>query len=215
MVQKYIPWGYSSWSWGIGPVIASGHAVLLSWSAAGTTSAAAIASGSQDGVIRNAAIQLKALGGVILLRPFFEFDQPVGHPRYIGSPAQVVAAWQRTYTIFKSVGVPNVRFVWSPMAFDFARGVAQQFWPGSAYVDWVGPDGYNFPGRSFRDWQTIFGIGLRVCRGSAQADDDPRDRVAGQGSPHTGMADSRGGLDPGPPRRTVGQLLRLDQPQGL
>ena len=157
VVQKYIPWGYSSWSWGIGPVIASGHAVLLSWSAAGTTSAAAIASGSQDGVIRNAAIQLKALGGVILLRPFFEFDQPVGHPRYIGSPAQVVAAWQRTYTIFKSVGVPNVRFVWSPMAFDFARGVAQQFWPGSAYVDWVGPDGYNFPGRSFRDWQTIFG----------------------------------------------------------
>ena len=157
VIHKYIPWTYASWAWGIAPIINSGHAVLLSWSAANTTTAAAIASGSQDAVIRNAAVQLKALGGKILLRPFFEFDQPVGHPRYIGSPAQVVAAWQRTYSIFQSVGVPNVRFVWSPMAFDFARGVAQQFWPGGAYVDWVGPDGYNFPGRSFRDWQTIFG----------------------------------------------------------
>ncbi len=43
------------------------------------------------------------------------------------------------------------------MAFDFANGFAQQFWPGASYVDWVGADGYIFPGRKYRDWQTVFG----------------------------------------------------------
>ena len=157
VVHKYIPWTFAAWPQQIAPIINSGHIVLLSWSAAKTTTAASIAAGRQDAVIRSAATNMKALGGRILLRPFFEFDQPVGHPRYIGSALQVVAAWKRTYSIFHSVGATNVRFVWSPMAFDFKRGVAQKFWPGSDFVDWVGPDGYNFPGSGFRDWDTIFG----------------------------------------------------------
>lgn len=157
VVHKYIPWTFNGWSQQIAPILNSGHIALVSWSAAKTTNAASIINGNQDGVIRAAATNLKALGGNVLLRPFYEFDQPVGHPRYIGTPAQVIAAWQHTYNIFKSVGATNVRFVWSPMAFDFKKGVAQKFWPGAAYVDWVGPDGYNFPGAQWHDWDTIFG----------------------------------------------------------
>ena len=215
VVHKYIPWTFAAWPQQIAPIINSGHIVLLSWSAAKTTTAASIAAGRQDAVIRSAATNMKALGGRILLRPFFEFDQPVGHPRYIGSAPQVVAAWKRTYSIFHSVGATNVRFVWSPMAFDFKRGVAQKFWPGSDFVDWVGPDGYNFPGSGFRDWDTIFGAAYAVCGRPGKADDDSRDGVARQRSSHARVDHRRWRVDPVAPEREVGQLLRLDQPEGL
>jgi hypothetical protein len=155
--HTYVPWTFSTWSKRVAPDVAAGRTPLLSWSAAPTTTAAAIASGSQDSVIKAAATQLKATGTTIYLRPFYEFDQPQGHPRYIGTPAQVIAAWQHTYNDFQSVGATNVKFVWCPMAFDYAKGVAQQFWPGAAYVDYVAADGYNFPNqKSWKSFDKLF-----------------------------------------------------------
>ncbi|HUZ84456.1 MAG TPA: glycosyl hydrolase [Gaiellales bacterium] len=155
VINRYVPWNFTNWS-AFGPEVRAHQMPLISWSAAPTTNAAAIAAGHSDAAIRNAALQLKALGGPILLRPFYEFDQPKGHPRYIGTPAQVIAAWRRMYTIVRAAGASNVRLVWCPMSFDFARGVAQHYWPGAAYVDWVGADGYNFPGATWRSFGTIF-----------------------------------------------------------
>ena len=143
--HTYVPWTFKSWSNRIAPDLTAGRTPFLSWSAAPTTTASAIASGSQDATIKAAATALKAANTTIYLRPFYEFDQPVGHPRYIGTPAQVIAAWQHTYNVFQSVGATNVKFVWCPMAFDYAKGGAQQCWPGAPYVDYVAADGYNFP----------------------------------------------------------------------
>jgi hypothetical protein len=154
--HRYVPWNFTTWS-AFGTDIRAGRIPMISWSAAPLTTASAIAGGSQDTRIRNAALALHKLGGRILLRPFYEFDQPHGHPRYIGTPTQVIAAWRRTFTIFKNAGATNVRFVWCPMAVDFPRGVAQHFWPGATYVNWVGTDGYNFPGQSWRSFGEIFG----------------------------------------------------------
>jgi hypothetical protein len=154
--HSYVPWTFRYWSKRVAPDLAAGRTPMLSWSAAPKTTASAIASGSQDSVITAAAMQLKAAGKTIYLRPFYEFDQPQGHPRYIGTSAQVVAAWQHTYNVFQSVGATNVKFVWCPMAFDYAKGVAQQFWPGAQYVDYVAADGYNFPGKKWRTFGTIF-----------------------------------------------------------
>lgn len=154
IVNRYVPWNFGSWST-FGPEVHGHQVPLISWSAAPRTTAAAIAAGDSDALIRSAALQLKALGGPILLRPFYEFDQPKGHPRYIGTPAQVIAAWRRVYSIFRTAGASNVRLVWCPMSFDFPR-VAGEFWPGAAYVDWVGADGYNFPGKPWRTFGTIF-----------------------------------------------------------
>ena len=154
IVNRYVPWNFGSWS-DFGPEVRGHQVPLISWSAAPQTNAAAIAAGGSDAAIRTAALALKALGGPILLRPFYEFDQPKGHPRYIGTPAQLIAAWRRVYSIFRAEGASNVRLVWCPMSFDFPR-VAAQYWPGAAYVDWVGADGYNFPGTPWRTFGTIF-----------------------------------------------------------
>jgi hypothetical protein len=155
--NRYVPWDFSSWST-FSADHSAGRIPLISWSAAPKTTAAAIASGSQDAVIKRAALALRAVGGKILLRPFYEFDQPHGHPRYIGSPSQVIAAWRHTFNLFRAVGAKNVKFVWCPMSFDFANGYAQQFWPGANYVNWVAADGYNFPGKPWRSFGEIFGL---------------------------------------------------------
>jgi len=154
--HHYAPWTYRRWAQVTAADAAGGHIPLFSWSAARTTTAAAIASGSQDPVIVAAARALAATGKPIYLRPFYEFDQPQGHPRYIGTPAEVVVAWQRLVTLFRDNGATNVKFVWCPMAFDYANGKAQKFWPGASYVDDVAADGYNFPGARFRTFDTIF-----------------------------------------------------------
>jgi hypothetical protein len=153
---KYEPWTFSHWKHFKKP-LAHRRVPIISWSAAPTTTAAAIAGGSQDRIILRAAKQLKALRHPLFLRPFYEFDQPAGHPRQIGSPAAVVAAWRHTFRLFRAAGAANVRFVWSPMAFDFAKHIAQRFWPGRNYVNWIGPDGYNFPGKKWHSWKYIFG----------------------------------------------------------
>jgi hypothetical protein len=155
IVNRYVPWDFSRWS-DMSTYLRGGHFPLVSWSAAPTTTAAAIANGSQDAIIQAAAVALKHAGGRVFLRPFYEFDQPQGHPRYIGTPTQVVAAWRHLWRIFQAAGAKNVRLVWCPMAFDFGRGVAASFWPGKTYVNWVGADGYNFPGQSWHSFRDIF-----------------------------------------------------------
>jgi len=154
--HHYAPWTYRAWASVTAADAQAGRIPLFSWSAAPTTTAAAIASGAQDTTIVAAAKALAATGQTIYLRPFYEFDQPQGHPRYIGTPADVITAWQRLVTLFRDNGATNVRFVWCPMSFDFAKGIAQKFWPGASYVDYVAADGYNFPGRSLRTPDTIF-----------------------------------------------------------
>jgi hypothetical protein len=155
VVNRYVPWDFSSWS-DIGTYLGEGHLPLVSWSAAPVTTASAIANGSQDAVIHAAAVALKHAGGRVFLRPFYEFDQPQGHPRYIGTPSQVIAAWRHLWRIFQAAGATNVRLVWCPMAFDFGGGVAASFWPGKTYVNWVGADGYNFPGQTWHSFRDIF-----------------------------------------------------------
>jgi hypothetical protein len=154
--HHYVPWDFSSWQRKIAGDVAAGRTPLLSWSAAPKTTAAAIASGSQDLRIRAAASALKAAGVTVYLRPFYEFDQPAGHPRNIGSATELIAAWRHTWTVFRAARAGNVKFVWCPMAFDYPTGVAQRFWPGAAYVDYVAADGYNFPGRRWRAFGDIF-----------------------------------------------------------
>lgn len=155
IVNRYVPWDFSNWS-SISDYLKTGHLPMVSWSAAPMTTASAIASGSQDSVIIAAARALRHAGGRVFLRPFYEFDQPPGHPRYIGTPSEVVAAWRRLANIFHSVGATNVRLVWCPMASDFHDGIAGAFYPGDRYVNWVGADGYNFPGKTWRPFKDIF-----------------------------------------------------------
>jgi len=151
--RTYMPWTFTGWANRIAPDSAAGRIPELAWSAAPATTAAAIAAGTQDRVIKAAARAMRETGAEIMLVPWYEFDQPRGHKRFIGGPKKVIAAWRRMVTLFRAVGATNVHFVWTPMAYDFgphARVDARTFYPGDAYVHWIGADAYNLPGAPFR-----------------------------------------------------------------
>lgn len=151
--RSYVPWTFTGWSQRIAPDQAAGRIPELAWSAAPTTTAAAIAAGTQDRVILAAARALRDSGTQIMLVPWYEFDQPRGHKRFIGGPKRVVAAWRHMVRLFRAVGATSVHFVWTPMAYDFgphANVDAASFYPGNDYVHWIGADAYNLPGAPFR-----------------------------------------------------------------
>ena len=151
--RTYMPWTFTHWAERIAPDVAAGRMPELAWSAAPTTTAAAIASGSQDALITAAARALRDTGADVMLVPWYEFDQPRGHRRFIGGPKKVIAAWRHMVGLFRAAGATNVHFVWTPMAYDFgahAKVDARTFYPGNAYVHWIGADAYNLPGAPFR-----------------------------------------------------------------
>ena len=62
------------------------------------------------------------------------------------SPAVFVAAWRHIVTLFRALGAKNVTWLWTVNIInDTQKGTIpspNRWWPGSAYVTWVGIDGY-------------------------------------------------------------------------
>jgi hypothetical protein len=127
--------------------LAAGRIPLISWPSAAWpdgVDAAAINSGSQDRVLRNAADKLKDLGRPVFVRFAFEMDQAPPSRRYIGEPRPFKRAWRRVYRIMRARGATNVKFVWCAVASNFASGRAQRYYPGDDYVQWIAADGFSF-----------------------------------------------------------------------
>ncbi len=128
-----------------------GSIPMISWGGARTS---LIADGAYDAQIRARALQLRALRGPVLLRWFWEMDTPA-NAATAGPPATFIAAWRHVHDIFAQVGATNVRWVWCPTATNFDTGIAQRFYPGSGYVDWIGADGYNWAPVRQGPWRTF------------------------------------------------------------
>lgn len=133
------------------------------------TNYSAITSGSQDALIRARVADVKAFGHPMFLRwaaemngDWYTWSGPQNH----NDPSAFVAAWRHIHDIFVAEGVHNVAWVWAPNADSHPGGIDPSSWnnwrnyyPGDAYVDWVGIDGYNW-GAIYNDWQSfgeIFG----------------------------------------------------------
>ena len=62
------------------------------------------------------------------------------------SPVAFVAAWRHVVTLFRALGAGNVTWLWTVNVInDTQKGTIPRpnaWWPGSAYVNWVGIDGY-------------------------------------------------------------------------
>ncbi len=117
-----------------------------------------IVSGSLDATIKARASGSKKLG-----HPFFlDFAAEMnGDEAWSGNdPALYVAAYRHIHDLFVAAGATNVIWAWCPNVTDTNGGNAMTmaYYPGDAYVDWTGVDGYNwgtsdpnFGWQSFRD----------------------------------------------------------------
>jgi len=59
-------------------------------------------------------------------------------------PAEFVAAWRHIVSLFRRLGAGNVTWLWTVNVIEKQGGIPSPvpWWPGSAYVTWVGIDGY-------------------------------------------------------------------------
>jgi Glycosyl hydrolase family 26/PASTA domain len=167
--QQLLP--FSNWSTLIAEVrgVTDAHSLLyLDWTLTSTTAqndgvtTKEIASGSLDGYIRQYARDLKSFGDPVLIRLFGgEFNgswwwgqSPRANPNL--TTADFVAAWRRVVDIFRQVGASNVSFAWiandyPPDAVPWVDPDIAAYYPGDAYVDWVGADIEDFSAPSWLD----------------------------------------------------------------
>jgi hypothetical protein len=113
-----------------------------------------IVDGSLDATIVARAHGSKALGK----RFFLDFAAEMnGDEAWSGNNAPLyVAAYRHIHDIFVAAGATNVIWAWCPNVTDINGGNknTMDYYPGDAYVDWTGVDGYNW-GTKNGGWQTF------------------------------------------------------------
>jgi hypothetical protein len=125
----------------------TGALPLDSWGPTGAD-LADIASGRDDTYISSFAEQVTDYRGAVALTVGHEMNAPWSRWWGTGRTAAptFVAAWRRIHSIFARRGADNVIWVWTV---NIEAGGAVQpspYYPGAGYIDWIGVDGYFYPG---------------------------------------------------------------------
>ncbi len=109
-----------------------------------------ITTGNFDSDIHRWAQEMRNFGYQIIIRPMCEMngDWTSWSGTVNGnSPADYIPAWRHIHDIFVQEGATNVKFDWSPNRDGdeaSAQATFNTYYPGDAYVDYVGIDGYNW-----------------------------------------------------------------------
>lgn len=110
-------------------------------------SLSAIVNGNYDSYITRWASEIKAWGKPLWLRFAHEMNgnwYPWGAGVNGNTPAEYVAAWRHVHDLFQQVGATNVSWVWTPNVLMDSTPTIASLYPGDAYVNMIGVDGYNW-----------------------------------------------------------------------
>jgi mannan endo-1,4-beta-mannosidase len=111
-------------------------------------SLAAIAAGQYDDYLRSYADSVRSYGRKVVLGFGHEMNGSWYAWGYKHTPAKVfVAAWRHIVDVFRHQGADNVIWMWTVnVIHPGSRAIPSpaRWWPGSAYVTWVGIDGYYY-----------------------------------------------------------------------
>jgi mannan endo-1,4-beta-mannosidase len=120
-----------------------------------------VISGAHDAFIREFAEEAREWGHPFFLRfnwemngKWFAWMEGVNG----NQPGEAVAAWRHVHDIFTEVGATNATWVWCPNVDpDGELRDLASLYPGDAYVDWTGLDGYNWGTHPARDdiWRSF------------------------------------------------------------
>lgn len=136
---------------------ADGRIPLVNWEPAGVDFDA-IAQGALDAVITARAKGSKALGKKFFLDFAAEMN---GDEAWGGNnPTRYIAAYRHIHDVFVAAGATNVVWAWCPNVTDIDGGAeTMAYYPGDAYVDWTGVDGYNWgTSQSGFAWQSFHDV---------------------------------------------------------
>jgi hypothetical protein len=104
-----------------------------------------IINGQHDKDFKAVARQMATYHGPVLLRFAHEMNGNFYPWGAVGTntPPQYIAAWRHVWTIFKQANASNVLWVWAPNNGPRSYAQAAVYYPGDAYVDFVGLSGYG------------------------------------------------------------------------
>lgn len=161
IISLYIPWGDETRSNIPGPLVRdiyeNGSVPLITWEpwASRFLFSAAdedlrqekkvfthIVNGVFDAYLERFALQVKALNRPVYLRFAHEPDNPAYPWSATGgnTPADFRKAWRYVHDLFIRYRVYNAIWVWNP----WKPAAAESYFPGMAYVDWIGMTGLNY-----------------------------------------------------------------------
>jgi mannan endo-1,4-beta-mannosidase len=143
LVGQYVSWGKPFDAQAASNAWSYGALYYMAWEPFGT-SVQTIADGGSDAYITSFAKAIRALNVPVALSFGHEMNgnwYPWGSAQT--TAAQFVAAWRHIHRLFTRAGASNVIWVWNPNVINPIPQVAlAPYWPGNAYVDWVGITGY-------------------------------------------------------------------------
>lgn len=84
------------------------------------------------------------------------------------SPATFIAAWRHIVNLFRHRGAYNVTWLWQVNSLSSQTGPVHDWWPGPAYVTWVGVSGYYY--LPYNTFDSVFDPVVTAVR---QFTDDP------------------------------------------
>ena len=124
---------------------------------------ASIAAGGSDAYLRSYADAVVAFGHPVILSFGHEmngtwYSWGDGHT----SPATFVAAWRHVVRVFRAAGAANVTWLWTVNSIAGASSSLSLWWPGAAWVDWTGIDGYYV--RATDTFGSLFGSTIADIR---------------------------------------------------
>jgi hypothetical protein len=124
-----------------------------------------IIAGKHDAVFHTRAKGARDLGAEILLRWGHEMNGDwypwagANNGKASGGAAKYIAAYRHVHDLFVADGATNVVWVWCPLVTDVPAEPWNHwtnYYPGDAYVDWVGLDAYNWgTSSSCCTWQSF------------------------------------------------------------
>jgi mannan endo-1,4-beta-mannosidase len=157
MIGQYMAWGSSFDAKAVTAAWSYGALYYLAWEPYDTT-AEAIAAGQDDAYITRFATAVRKLNLPVAISFGHEMNgnwYPWGTGQT--TAAQFVAAWRHIHNLFIQAGASNVIWVWNPNVINPVPQVSlQDYWPGDAYVDWVGITGY-FPTSGPETFASLYG----------------------------------------------------------
>ena len=164
LIGQYVAWGTSFNAQAATRAWSYGALYYMAWEPYGT-SMAAIAAGQSNAYITKFAAAVRALNVPVAISFGHEMNgnwYPWGTTGT--TPAQFVAAWRLIHGLFTGVGATNVIWVWNPNdIFPVPQIPLQPYWPGNAYVNWVGITGYFSPGGP-QSFATLFDPTMQEIR---------------------------------------------------
>lgn len=169
--QYGFPTGYADILWD------TGHLLVITWQP--QTELASIIAGKWDGYILAWAKAAKKYAHPVMIRFGHEMNGTwypwcgvnngggkstgYGDPTKPDGPERYVDAYRHVHDLFTKVGATNVLWVWAPNVGNPVGApwnAVENYYPGDAYVNWLGMDGYNWgtsrPWSHWQDFNEIF-----------------------------------------------------------